>query len=235
MKFKIFIYALFILSFSQVVYAQKNKSYKSLVVIGHMYSLYEYYGHKERIYDYSNLEKLLKEIKKIKQVESVVLLGDTFYDDDEEVINKIYSNFINKIELPVKMILANHEVNYNLRKFIDLGGKLKDVLSFDDFRIVMYSPWKKIKNKLQIRITREDLTYFEENLSKNNENIVFITDMLHHNNVDFKGDLDWENITTILKKFNVKYVIVGDNDHVGHSYSWISLKDIKYIHIYPHG
>ena len=128
------------------------------------------------------------------------------------------------------MILANHEVNYNLRKFIDLGGKLKDVLSFDDFRIVMYSPWKKIKNKLQIRITREDLTYFEENLSKNNENIVFITDMLHHNNVDFKGDLDWENITTILKKFNVKYVIVGDNDHVGHSYSWISLKDIKYIH-----
>ena len=46
--------------------------------------------------------------------------------------------------------------------------------------------------------------------SKNNENIVLITDMLHHNNVDFKGDLDWENITTILKKFNVKYVKKSD-------------------------
>ena len=54
--------------------------------------------------------------------------------------------------------------------------------------------------------------------------------MLHHNNIDFKGDLDWENITSILKKFNVKYVVVGDNDHVGHTYSWVELQGIKYIH-----
>tara|TARA_B110000008_G_C16963412_1_gene561070 strand:- start:858 stop:1718 length:861 start_codon:yes stop_codon:yes gene_type:complete len=211
-----------------------NERYKSILVIGHIFPLYDIFGdleegNKEKVnyLNPDNLRVLSDEIYKLENVEQVVLLGDTYVNDSKSIYELVNNELIDKINSPVTKVLGNHEV-HNLGKFRDSGGVEKGFFDINNFRVLFYSPWRLIDGLPKMSVSKKDIEFFNNNLDYSKNNIVLVTDMVHHN----KSDLtEWKSsIVPILKKFNVKFVVVGDSDLVGHRYSWVEVDDIKYIH-----
>jgi hypothetical protein len=216
----------------------KASEYKSILVIGHLYPIYDlnpsYDFHHNSIngedYIYSeNLKVLSEQISKIELVEKVVFLGDTYGDSREGVYELVNSELIAKIKSPVVKILGNHEV-FNLDRFIKSGGLQKDFFDIQDFRILSYSPWRMQGCCIaRMSVTKDDIRYFNENLDQSKQNIVLVTDMVHHQIANLET---WRtDIVPILNKYKVEYVVIGDNDQIHHRYSWVKLDNLKYIHI----
>jgi hypothetical protein len=227
MKYFLFL----ILIFCTAANAYGTKAYKSILVIGHLYTLYQISGDgaKDKIeyIDKDNLGILSNEINKIERVEKVILLGDTYVDDRESIYELVYSELIEKIKSSVVVIHANHEV-YNMSRFIKSGGLKRAIFDIKDFRFLLYSPWRLRNGLPKLIVTEDDIGFFKNNLDQSKQNIVLVTDMVHHNNTDISG---WKSdIVPILNQYKVNYVVVGDNDQIQHRYSWVKVDKITYIH-----
>ena len=228
---RINLFLFFVLFFSTAANASGTEKYKSILIIGHLYPLYEIFGgspeDKIEYIDKDNLRILSNTIDKIERVEKVILLGDTYVDDRESIYELVYSELIEKIESSVVVIHANHEV-YNMSRFIKSGGLKRAIFDIKNFRFLLYSPWRLINGLPKMIVTKDDIDFFKNNLDQSKQNIVLVTDMVHHNNADISG---WKSdIVPILKQYKVNYVVVGDNDHIHHRYSWVEVDNIKYIH-----
>lgn len=224
-------FVLILLLFVNTAYASINDKYKSILVIGHIYPLYDIFGDgakdKVNFINPENLGVLSGEIYKIAKVEQVVFLGDTYVDDRESIYELVNNELLEKINSPIIKVLGNHEV-YNLDRFINSGGVEKGFFDINNFRILFYSPWRLIDGSPKMLVSKKDIEFFNNNLDRSKNNIILVTDMVHHNNSDISG---WKStIVPILNKFKVEYVVVGDNDQIGHRYSWVEVDNIKYIH-----
>ena len=210
---------------SQCLYA--DSTYRSVLVVGHLYPLYETYG-QDRSLASESITLMADEIYNITNVDRLVLLGDTYVDDRNEVYELVNDFLIRPIGLPVTTVYGNHEVA-NLEVFRSrANGVGSGTISINGINVLFFSPWRYIGGVPRMVITDEDIAFFDTNLSSKEENIILITDMVHHNNAEESG---WrEKIVPLLKSKNVRYVVVGDNDQVDHKYSWVKLDEITYIH-----
>ena len=203
------------------------EEYESVVVVGHLFPIYTIYTKKGNYTNSNNLNILSKSLNRLSNVKRLILLGDTYIDDTNKVYELVKKNLLDKLKFPVTKINGNHETN-NINLFNQSGGISRNYIDVGNYRFIMFSPWVLNENTLEMRITDLDLDFFKTSLSSKKKNIILITDMLHHKNVRM---LKWHrDIVPILKKFNVNFVVVGDNDQVNHRYSWVKLDDIYYIH-----
>ncbi|MDB0021069.1 metallophosphoesterase [Candidatus Pseudothioglobus singularis] len=219
---------LFFVNFS--VYSEGNK-YRSILIIGHLYPLYDIFGDgaddKVNYVNLDNLRVLSNQISKFDNLKKVIFLGDTYVDDRESIYKLVDTELLAKINVPVIKIPGNHEI-YNIDKFINSGGLKRGSFDIQNFRFLLYSPWELIDGLPQMQVTNDDIAYFKNNLDISKQNIILVTDMVHHNNANISGWRD--KIVPILNQYKVEYVVIGDNDQVQHRYSWVEVNDIKYIH-----
>ena len=246
---KIFLVLLNLITFAICcpVNAFELEKYDSIVVVGHLYPIYKIFNNKGNYTNSNNLNILSKSLNSLSNVKRLILLGDTYHDHTNKTYELVEKNLLNALNFPVTKINGNHET-MNIKRFKESGGVSRNHIDVGNFRFVMYSPWVLKKNKLintgvevvdqklieevskylEMKISDSDLDFFKNSLSSKKKNIVLITDMVHHKNARL---FRWhKDVVPILKKFNVNYVVVGDNDRVQHRYSWVKLDDIYYIH-----
>ena len=205
---------------TNIVNASEDNKYISVVVIGHIYPLYDNFPNKD--IKLTHLNVLFDKVSKINNIEKIVLLGDTYSEDLDSIYSFVNTEIIPKFEAPIIKVLGNHEVT-NIARFNEEGGLAKGFFDLKDYRFLMYSPWRFIDGKPKKEILLEDINFFEDNLNPIN-NIVLITDVLYHHNADlplWKSDIE--------PLLDNSYVIVGDNDFYQHQYSWVKRKNITYI------
>tara|TARA_B100000767_G_C19668287_1_gene494106 strand:+ start:11 stop:853 length:843 start_codon:yes stop_codon:yes gene_type:complete len=205
---------------TNIVNADENTEYKSVVVIGHIYPLYD--NLPDKVTKLKHLNVLFDKVSKIDNIEKIVLLGDTYSEDLDSIYSFVNTEIIPKFKAPIIKVLGNHEVS-NIARFSEEGGVSKGFFDLKDYRFLIYSPWRFIDGKPIKKILADDINFFEDNLNPIN-NIVLITDALYPFNADlplWKSDIE--------PLLNNSHVIIGDNDFFLHQYSWVERKNIKYI------
>ena len=174
-----------------------------------------------------NLRILSKSINSISNISQIIFLGDTYENDSDETYKIVKAELLVTLIHPLTLIHGNHETP-NLKKFNQSGGVARKLINIDTYRLIMFSPWRLEEDKLRLKISDGDISYLKTSLSKEKHNIILITDMVHHKNARLSR---WKDrVVPLLKKNNVRYVVVGDNDRVQHKYSWVKLDGIYYIH-----
>jgi hypothetical protein len=207
--------------------ALELEKYNSVVVVGHLFPIYKIYTKKGNYTNSNNLKILSKSLNSLSNVSRLILLGDTYIDDTKKTYALVKKDLLDLLEFPFIKINGNHET-MNIKRFNQSGGVSRNYIDVGNFRFIMFSPWVLKGNTLEMRISDSDVDFFKTSLSSKKKNIILITDMVHHKNARL---LRWyKDVVPILKKFNVNYVVVGDNDRVQHRYSWVKLDDIYYIH-----
>lgn len=207
--------------------ASNSKEYKSIIVVGHLYPIYKIYRKNGDYLNKQNLRIISKSINSISNVSQIIFLGDTYENDSDKVYEIVKEELLDTLAHPFTLIHGNHETP-NLKKFNQSGGVARKLINIDTYRLIMFSPWRLEEDKPKLKISDGDISYLKTSLSKEKNNIILVTDMVHHKNA---GIPRWEEkIVPLLKNNNVRYVVVGDNDRVQHKYSWVKLDGIYYIH-----
>jgi|APSaa5957512535_1039671.scaffolds.fasta_scaffold19662_3 hypothetical protein len=207
--------------------ASNSKEYKSIIVVGHLYPIYKIYRKNGDYLNKQNLRILSKSINSISNISQIIFLGDTYENDSDETYKIVKEELLDTLIHPLTLIHGNHETP-NLKKFNQSGGVARKLINIDTYRLIMFSPWRLEEDKLRLKISDGDISYLKTSLSKEKHNIILITDMVHHKNARLSR---WKDrVVPLLKKNNVRYVVVGDNDRVQHKYSWVKLDGIYYIH-----
>jgi len=202
-------------------------NYKSILVIGHLYPLYNLYDIKDSLVT-DGVSLLANQIKSIDNLDTVIFLGDTFVDGRDSVINLVEDSLIKKLNMNTIFIAANHEALVEDQDRLNVDLKNRGKITINDLNLIYFSPWKRVNGTAKVLIDDEDVNFFRANVSKAEKKIILITDMLHHNHYKDSG---WrKKIVPILTKNNTSHIVVGDNDLIDHKYSWIELNGIRYIH-----
>ena len=219
LMFKIILFITFI--FTNIVSASQQIKYKSVIVIGHLYPLYDNLPREDKL---ANLNVLFNKIKKINNIEKIILLGDTYSEDLDHVYSFVNTEIIPRFKVPIVKVLGNHEVT-NVGRFNQEGGIAKGLFDLNKYRFLIYSPWKFINGKPKKVISSDDVKFFKRNLNPIN-NIILVTDSLYHPPLSLPK---WKK--KIEPLLHNSYVIVGDNDIFQHQYSIIKKwwNNITYI------
>ena len=218
--FKTLLFLTFI--FTNVVSASEQSKYTSVIVIGHLYPLYDNLGREDKL---ANLDVLFNKISKINNMEKIILLGDTYSEDLDNVYSFVNTEIIPRFKVPILKVLGNHEVAEIFYKFSRApvnrgggrfkleGGIAKGLFDLNKYRFLIYSPWRFIDGKPKRVILSDDVKFFERNLNPIN-NIILVTDALYHPNLSLPK---WRK--KIEPLLDSSYVIIGDNDIFQHQYS----------------
>ena len=119
---------------------------------------------------------------------------------------------------------VNHEIkNKNCK---NIKGNIKNLMKYKNIIKKCNYFFHLAASKRNYKSLTKPYEYFNNNIDQSKQNIVLVTDMVHHNNADISG---WRSdIVPILNQYKVDYVVVGDNDQVQHRYSWVEVDNIIY-------